>query len=147
MQYYSLMKCVILLKSSITVGLLVVLSGVAGLSQALPVTGLYNQEVAVGNESNSERERAFGEALTAVIVKVTGERRWLEEPIIADALRSAQNYVEGFDYRTTVILTFNFKKMDFGEGLGDKWYNSVTLWWAISLFGMIGMVILFSIVL
>lgn len=44
-------------------------------------------------------------------------------------------------------LTFNFKKMDFGEGLGDKWYNSVTLWWAISLFGMIGMVILFSIVL
>ena len=104
MQYYPLMNRANLLKNSITVGLLLVLSGIAGLSQALPVTGLYNQEVAVGNESNSERDRAFGEALTAVIVKVTGERRWLEQPIIADALRSAQNYVEGFDYRTETLV-------------------------------------------
>ncbi|MBK1879174.1 SLC5 family protein [Pelagicoccus mobilis] len=44
-------------------------------------------------------------------------------------------------------LTFNFKKMDFGGGLGDKWYNSVVLWWAIALFGMFAMVAFFSVFL
>ncbi|MDQ8197978.1 hypothetical protein QEH56_07455 [Pelagicoccus enzymogenes] len=44
-------------------------------------------------------------------------------------------------------LTFNWKKMDFGGGLGDKWYKSVTLWWAVALGGMFFFVILFSIVL
>ncbi|TWU34340.1 SLC5 family protein [Novipirellula artificiosorum] len=44
-------------------------------------------------------------------------------------------------------LTFNWKELRLGGGLGDHWYSSVTLWWAISLLSMIGFVVLFSIVL
>ena len=91
-------------KYAIALGLLLGLSVITGLSQALPVSGLYNHEVAVDNESDSERDRAFSEALTAVIVKVTGARRWLEEPTIEAALRNAQNYVEGFDYRNEIVV-------------------------------------------
>ncbi len=98
------MKLAIELKNSIALSLLLGLSVITGLSQALPVSGLYNHEVAVGNESDSERDRAFSEALSAVIVKVTGARHWLEEPVIATALRNAQNYVEGFDYRTEIVV-------------------------------------------
>ncbi|MDP7456143.1 MAG: DUF2066 domain-containing protein, partial [Gammaproteobacteria bacterium] len=98
------MELAIELKNSIALSLLLGLSVITGLSQALPVSGLYNHEVAVGNESDSERDRAFSEALSAVIVKVTGARHWLEEPVIATALRNAQNYVEGFDYRTEIVV-------------------------------------------
>lgn len=44
-------------------------------------------------------------------------------------------------------LTFNWKKMDFSGGLGTRWWNSVTLWWAIALAGMFFFVILFSVIL
>jgi hypothetical protein len=63
-------------------------------SVALQVAGLYSQKVPVLNESNSERNRAFGEALAAVIVKVTGEQRWLLDPVVVNAVRNAQSYVE-----------------------------------------------------
>ena len=49
---------------------------------ALQVTGLYDHRVAVNNESDAERNRAFREALKAVILKVTGEHRWLEHPSV-----------------------------------------------------------------
>ncbi|MEZ5491745.1 MAG: DUF2066 domain-containing protein [Gammaproteobacteria bacterium] len=67
---------------------------------ALPVTGLYTYEVAVANQSDLERSRAFREALAAVIVKVSGENRWLENPSIDRALETAANYVEAIAYRT-----------------------------------------------
>jgi SSS family solute:Na+ symporter len=44
-------------------------------------------------------------------------------------------------------LTFNWKKMDFSGGLGTRWWNSVTLWWAVALAGMFFFVILFSVIL
>ena len=44
-------------------------------------------------------------------------------------------------------LTFNWKKMSFGEGLGDKWYNSVLLWWAVCVIAMFFFIGLFSIIL
>ena len=44
-------------------------------------------------------------------------------------------------------LTFNWKKMDFGSGLGTRWWNSVTLWWALTLAGMFFFVALFSFIL
>ncbi len=44
-------------------------------------------------------------------------------------------------------LTFNWSKMNFGEGLGDKWYNSVLLWWGACVVGMFFFVALFSIIL
>ena len=76
---------------------------VISVSYGLQVTDLYVQQVAVSNESDSERSRAFGEALSAVIIKVTGERRWLLHPAIERALNNAQNYVEAISYNSKTI--------------------------------------------
>ncbi|MCY4358310.1 MAG: DUF2066 domain-containing protein [Gammaproteobacteria bacterium] len=70
---------------------------------ALQVTGLYSHRVAVANETDSERELAFRQALMAVILKVTGERRWLDHPKVQQALNDAQNYVEAIAYSSEMI--------------------------------------------
>ena len=70
---------------------------------ALPVTGLYSEQVAVANESDAERNRAFREALQAVILRVTGEERWLDQPAIAAALENAQSYVEAIGYSSEML--------------------------------------------
>lgn len=70
---------------------------------ALSVTGLYSQRVAVANESDAERERAFREALEAVILKVTGNPRWLDHEDVVRAIGSAQSYVEAISYSSELI--------------------------------------------
>ncbi|MEX0619529.1 MAG: DUF2066 domain-containing protein [Pseudohongiellaceae bacterium] len=67
---------------------------------ALPVTGLYSHDVAVSDQSDAERGRAFREALEAVFVKVTGDERWLQNSRLQQALDNAQNYVAGISYRS-----------------------------------------------
>ena len=49
--------------------------------------------------------------------------------------------------QVTDDLTFNWKRMNIGGGLGDKWYSNVTFWWAISVVMMFGFIIVFGIVL
>lgn len=71
--------------------------------QALQVTGLYSFRIAVANESQAERSRAFRDALAAVVIKVTGSPRWLENPAVTRALANAQNLVEAFTYSTELI--------------------------------------------
>lgn len=73
-------------------------------SSALQVTDLYNHRVDVSNQSDSERNRAFAEAFAAVVLKVTGERRWLQHPVIEQALDNAQSYVEAFSYASETIV-------------------------------------------
>ncbi len=70
---------------------------------ALQVTGLYSQRIAVANESDGERNRAFRDALAAVILKVTGERRWLDHSAVQQALNNAQSYVEAIAYSSEVL--------------------------------------------
>lgn len=70
---------------------------------ALPVAGLYSHEVRVNNQSEPERNRAFQESMAAVIVKVTGEPRWLENPSVQRALENAQNFVEAIEYRSESV--------------------------------------------
>lgn len=70
---------------------------------ALQVTGLYSYRVAVANESESERSRAFREALRAVIIKVTGSPNWLEDPAIVRALNQAQSLVEAVSYSSEML--------------------------------------------
>ncbi|NQV69078.1 MAG: DUF2066 domain-containing protein [Pseudohongiella sp.] len=70
---------------------------------ALPLTGLYSQQIAVSNEGDSERERAVTAALAAVIVKVTGEQRWLENPVIESAIANALSYVEGISFESKPV--------------------------------------------
>lgn len=71
--------------------------------KALQVTGLYSYRVAVLNESEAERARAFREALGAVILKVTGSPNWLEDPAIVRALNQAQSLVEAVSYSSEMI--------------------------------------------
>ncbi|MEX0963322.1 MAG: DUF2066 domain-containing protein [Pseudohongiellaceae bacterium] len=67
-------------------------------SQALQVSGLYSQQIPVANDGEAERSRAFREALRAVVVKVSGDPRWLQNPTIEQAIARAQNYVEATSY-------------------------------------------------
>lgn len=66
----------------------------------LQVEGLYSSRVLVDNESDSERNRAFQEAFKAVIIKLTGSDRWLNEPPIESAIVRAQSYVEAIQYES-----------------------------------------------
>ncbi|MFK7862723.1 MAG: DUF2066 domain-containing protein [Pseudohongiellaceae bacterium] len=61
---------------------------------ALQVMDLYSHKLQVVSESSSDRNRAFSDALAAVIVKVTGEQRWLLDPAIIQAVNNAASYVE-----------------------------------------------------
>jgi hypothetical protein len=72
-------------------------------ASALPVTGLYSYRIQVANESDSERTRAFKEALAAVLTKVTGDERWLLDARIVTAVASAQNYVQAVGYESETI--------------------------------------------
>ena len=67
-------------------------------SAALQVSGLYSQQIPVTNDGEAERNRAFSEAFAAVVVKVSGDPRWLENPAIERAIAQAQNYVEATSY-------------------------------------------------
>ena len=70
---------------------------------ALHVTGLYDHLIAVNNESDAERNRAIRDAFEAVVLKVTGEHRWLEHPSIEQALENAQSYVGGISYSSEMV--------------------------------------------
>ena len=67
-------------------------------SLALQVSGLYSQQIRVTNDGEAERNRAFREAFAAVVVKVSGDPRWLENLAIERAIAQAQNYVEATSY-------------------------------------------------
>jgi hypothetical protein len=69
----------------------------------LPVTGLYAHEVAVSGQSDAERLQAFQQALAAVMVKVTGANRWLENSAVRQALQNAQSFVQEIQYRTESV--------------------------------------------
>ena len=66
----------------------------------LTVTGLYQQSVAVENESVAERNRAYQVAFEQMILKVIGDQRWLEHARIRTAAGNAGDYVQAFAYTT-----------------------------------------------
>ena len=105
LSYLSILGLSLLAAFMLVSMLVLVLPAVFGLqlSAALQVTGLYSQQVQVSNESNAERTRAFHEALTAVIVKVTGDRDALQHPAVVRALDNAQNYVEAMRYDSVSV--------------------------------------------
>lgn len=72
-------------------------------SWALPVTGLYSERIAVANESDAERARAIREAFESVVLKVTGEPRWLEHSAVQSAVANAQSYVEAISYTSEMV--------------------------------------------
>ena len=82
----------------VLIALLILVSAPLQKIYGLQVEGLYSYQVMVDNESDSERSRAFQEAFKAVILKVTGDRRWLDEPAVEQAIANAQSYVEVIQY-------------------------------------------------
>ena len=96
-------------------------------SSSLQVPGLYEHRVVVANESDAERNRAFREALEAVLLKVTGDRRWLSAPVIQQAISNAQSYVEAISY-SSEAAEVSTEAVDPEQGeqmIGDQQENDV----------------------
>lgn len=93
---------------------------------ALIVTGLYDQEIVVQGQGDAERIRAYREGLTAVILKITGEERWLRNSAVERAIRDAQSYVQEVSYRTSsgALEQRNFISVRFDRALVDSMLNA-----------------------
>ncbi len=61
--------------------------------------GLYEAEVPVRSQSESEREAALARALAQVFGKLSGDRSVTSRPGVSQELRRAGDYVDGYDYR------------------------------------------------
>ena len=89
-------------------------------------SGAYDAEVAVRNQTDGERNAAFGRALAAVLAKTTGDRGAAQRPGVRDELGKARGYVSGYDYRqdegvsasgapsfqTTLVVRFKRDEVD-----------------------------------
>ncbi len=72
------------------------------LLHAVPVDGLYEAEIPVSGQSESERNRAYREGLTQVLLKVSGQPVVLDHPAVQSALGRAADFVEEVSYRTAM---------------------------------------------
>jgi hypothetical protein len=61
--------------------------------------GLYQAEVGVRGQGEGERTSGFARALARVLAKLTGDRGVADRPGVAEELRRAGKYVDGYDYR------------------------------------------------
>lgn len=100
--------------------------GASPLSYGLVVSGLYDQEIAVIGQGDAERIRAYREGLTAVILKVSGEERWLSNATVQRAIRDAQSYVQEVSYRTSsgTVEQSSFINVRFDRALVEDMLNS-----------------------
>lgn len=65
---------------------------------AAEIEDLYEAEVPVSGQAETERLRALGEAFRSVLIKVTGQREIASNPDIAAALARPMNYVQQYLY-------------------------------------------------
>lgn len=114
-------------------------------SYALVINGLYDHEIPVQGQGESERLRAYSAALSAVIVKVTGSQVALESTVVTRAIRDAQSYVREVSYRTgstpapnNSLLSIRFDPelidkllADAGVTVWDKNRPSILLWLSV----------------
>ncbi len=70
----------------------------AGTVRAEMVRGIYAAEVPVTDQSSTELSRASRQAMSEVLVKVSGSKRVLDNPVIAAALGGARKQVQRFSY-------------------------------------------------
>ncbi len=64
---------------------------------------LYEADVAVASQDNSERDAGIRRALQAVLVKASGSQRVLENPQLAEAVRGASSRVVQFYFRSASL--------------------------------------------
>jgi hypothetical protein len=89
--------------------------------------GMYQTEVSVHSQSESERNVGFARALLQVLNRLTGDRSASARPGVGQELRNARQYVDGYDYRqdegispttgaptydTTLVVRFDQDKVD-----------------------------------
>ncbi|MDT8428248.1 MAG: DUF2066 domain-containing protein [Pseudomonadales bacterium] len=131
--------CFSVLRPALIPGLLLMLL-CPWFAQALPVEGLYRHELPVENQSNSERQRAYTEALAAVVLKLTGESRWLEHEAVRRALGNAGNFVQEVSFRSAgqsyITVSFSASQIDAmlidaGIPIWDRNRPSVLIWLTI----------------
>ena len=61
--------------------------------------GVYEAEVPVRSQAESEREAGFARAMAQVLGKLSGDRSISAKPGVGQELRRAKDYVKGYDYR------------------------------------------------
>jgi len=89
--------------------------------QAVVVTGLYEAEVPVSDQSASSRKKNMAAVLRVVLIKVTGDRQVPSRNGVTELLLNADQYVQQFEYRTreeagkqqlTLWARFNTSSLD-----------------------------------
>ena len=87
----------------------------SGQSLSLQVRGLYSETVIIQDDGNSERFRAYSEALGAVLIKLTGSEDAIRDPMLMRALESAGEYVEAVSYGTKSGMLSNTLSAELGS--------------------------------
>jgi uncharacterized protein len=62
-------------------------------------SGIYEAEVPVNSQTDTERNNGFARALAKVLSKISGDRGATGRPGVGQELRRAKEYVDGYDYR------------------------------------------------
>ncbi len=62
-------------------------------------SGIYEAEVPVNSQTDTERNNGFARALAQVLAKISGDRGATGRPGVGQELRRAKDYVSGYDYR------------------------------------------------
>jgi hypothetical protein len=62
-------------------------------------SGIYEAEVPVNSQTETERNNGFARALAQVLAKISGDRTATGRPGVGQELRRAKEYVSGYDYR------------------------------------------------
>lgn len=70
------------------------------IAEAVVVSGLYEAEVPVSDQSASSRKKNMAAVLRAVLIKLTGDRQVPSRNGVAELLSNADQYAQQFEYRT-----------------------------------------------
>ena len=62
-------------------------------------SGIYEAEVPVNNQTDTERNNGLARALAQVLAKISGDRSATGRPGVGQELRRAKDYVASYDYR------------------------------------------------
>lgn len=84
-------------------------------AQAAQIDGLYEAEVELVDQGRETRATAMGEAMAAVLLKVSGSAAVLGEPVIQSAMEDASRYVKQYRYRNEAIPLKEREKGKDGE--------------------------------
>ena len=121
---------------TVVTGFLAVLIGLfSPETYAIQITGLYETEVPVADQSVDSRKRAVTAALRGVLVKLTGDRNAPARPVLAPVLEDAQRYLLQFRYRES-SSTSGTRSMNLWVQFDEKALNDIMRNYGIPLWGM-----------